>query len=77
MLNTSSRETVIETGARSEPGIELNLSTEQAQNKLAAFYAKGWQIRRTAVRTLTFEIEREGKAIRLDSESLTFYAIKI
>lgn len=76
VLNTSARETAIETGESLEPTLELNMTTEEASRILASVYGEAWEIRTSAAKSLTFDIERGGSPVRLDSESLTFYAIK-
>lgn len=71
VLNSNIRETDLLTGMELDPNIELNMTTSEAKQLLAAVYT-GWELVYTTVKSLEFTIERGGRQILLGSDAITY-----
>ncbi|WNQ11969.1 class I SAM-dependent methyltransferase [Paenibacillus aurantius] len=71
IMSTQVEEVDKVTGEALDPYYELNLTTGYTRELLLSSYA-GWDIRYTTVRSLQYEIERDGRAIYLKGDCLTY-----
>lgn len=71
IINSNIEEIDQLTEASLEPMIELNLTTEQMKQLLTVAYT-GWEVVYTTVKPLEFHIERQGRAITLKSDCITY-----
>lgn len=75
VIGSNIRETVEGTGEALDPMFEVNLPTEEMMALLDEAY-DGWDIRSRLVKPLEYMIERDGTAVRLTSDCITFAARK-
>ncbi|WP_310225210.1 class I SAM-dependent methyltransferase [Paenibacillus qinlingensis] len=75
ILNSQLQEMDKLTGEELTPLIELNLTTEHLQTIIDNQY-EGWEVLLTTLNNLAFDIERNGRPIRLKTACLTFVARK-
>jgi 2-polyprenyl-3-methyl-5-hydroxy-6-metoxy-1,4-benzoquinol methylase len=76
IMNTNIEEIDILTGAKLEPYMELNMTTNHAQHLLSLAY-RGWEIRNTTVKALQFDIERNNRKVLLKSDCITYVVQRI
>ncbi|XEC93807.1 class I SAM-dependent methyltransferase [Paenibacillus tarimensis] len=75
IMNTNVKETDLMTGQKLDALIEVNMSTEQSRDILHQAYA-GWDILKSLVKPLEFEIQRDGKPVLLKTDCVTLVTRK-
>ncbi|MBP2111212.1 class I SAM-dependent methyltransferase [Paenibacillus silagei] len=68
-------EMLVENKQELDPMFEVNLSTERMIDLLKQQFA-GWEIEQLIVKSLAFEINRNGQPVKLTSDCITFVAKK-
>ncbi|MEK3917370.1 class I SAM-dependent methyltransferase [Paenibacillus sp. FSL H7-0331] len=71
IMNTNIQEIDISTSTELEPLIELNMSTDQSKELLARAF-EDWEVIYTTVKSLAFNIERNGREILLKGDCITY-----
>lgn len=75
IVGTAVTETAADNGERLDPMFEVNLSTAHMLRLLGERYA-GWEIMLRTVKPLVFDIDRQGRPVKLASDCVTFAARK-
>ncbi|MBM7564734.1 cyclopropane fatty-acyl-phospholipid synthase-like methyltransferase [Paenibacillus sacheonensis] len=75
IIGTGSTETAADTGEMLDPLFEVNLPTAEMLRLLDEQYA-GWEFLLRTVKPLVFEIDRQGRPVKLASDCVTFAARK-
>jgi 2-polyprenyl-3-methyl-5-hydroxy-6-metoxy-1,4-benzoquinol methylase len=75
IMNTNIEEIDIETGTQLIPLMELNMTTNHAEQLLASAY-QGWEIKFTTLKALQFNIERNNRKVLLKSDCFTYVVQK-
>ncbi len=75
IIGCNHREVVTDTGRELDPMFEVLLSTEQLLAAIGDAY-RGWNVKRFHIKPLAFDIERDGRAVKLYSDVVTFLACK-
>lgn len=71
IMNTNIKEIDISTSTELEPLIELNMTTDRSKELLSRAY-EGWEVIYTTVKSLGFNIERNGREILLKGDCITY-----
>jgi cyclopropane fatty-acyl-phospholipid synthase-like methyltransferase len=71
IIGTNIEEFDILTGTELEPLMELNMTTNQAQERLSKAYA-GWEVLYTTIKSLEFNIDRNERKVLLKSDCITY-----
>ncbi len=74
IIGSNQREVDAESGSDLDPLFEVLLSTERLQATINDTF-RGWNVKRFHVRQLAFDIERNGRAVKLYSDVVTFLAL--
>ncbi|WP_339314189.1 class I SAM-dependent methyltransferase [Paenibacillus sp. FSL M7-0896] len=75
IIASNIREMLLENKQELDPMFEVNLSTERMIELLKQQFA-GWEIEQLIVKSLAFEINRDGQPVKLTSDCITFVAKK-
>ncbi|MEK5032285.1 class I SAM-dependent methyltransferase [Paenibacillus sp. FSL R7-0302] len=75
IIASNIREVVLENEHELDPMFELNLSTESMTELLNRQFG-GWETEQLTVKSLAFEINRNGQPVKLTSDCITFVARK-
>lgn len=75
ILNSNVRERELLTGQSLKAMIEVNMTTEQCMELLHSTYV-GWEILKSHVKTLEFQIDRDGIQVVLSTDCITFVVRK-
>jgi 2-polyprenyl-3-methyl-5-hydroxy-6-metoxy-1,4-benzoquinol methylase len=75
IIASNIREMLLENKQELDPMFEVNLSTEKMIELLNQQFA-GWEIEQLVVKSLAFEINRNGQPVKLTSDCITFVAQK-
>lgn len=76
IMSTNIEELDPATGCKLEPCMEVNLGTEQAYGYMNRTFA-GWELLQTSVKPQSYPIDRNGQAITLRVDCLTYVVQKI
>lgn len=76
IIGSNIREITLETNIELDPMFEVNLSTKRMLEILDAQY-DGWEIQKRFVNELQYDIERDGQAVKLTTDCITFVAKNI
>lgn len=75
IIGSNIREVNLENGEELDPMFEVNLSTNRMMDILDRQYA-GWEIKNRLVNQLEYEINRNGQAVKLTTDCITYVAKK-
>ncbi|MEK3904597.1 hypothetical protein [Paenibacillus sp. FSL R7-0179] len=75
IIASNIREILLENKQELDPMFEVNLSTEKMIELLNQQFA-GWEIEKLIVKSLAFEINRNGQPVKLTSDCITFVSKK-
>lgn len=75
IIGSNIREVNLETGQELEPMFEVNISTERMMEILDHQYDE-WEVKKRFVKQLEYEIDRNGQAVKLKTDCITFVAKK-
>ncbi len=75
IVNSELEEIDLETNAKLDALMELNLSTEDMINKLSSIYS-GWKLLKTIVKPLEYNITRNDKPVLLKTNAITYVVRK-
>lgn len=76
IMNTNIEEIDMLTGTELEPYMELNMTTNHAQQLILSAY-RGWELKFTTIKALQFDIERNNRKILLKSDCITYVVQRI
>ncbi|ANE45352.1 methyltransferase [Paenibacillus swuensis] len=75
IIGSNIKEIILENEQELDPMFEVNISTERMMELLNQQYA-GWEIKKQFVKQIEYEIERNGKAVKLTTDCITYVAKK-
>ena len=76
IIGSNIREVTVSDGQELDPMFEVNLSTGRMLELLDQHYAD-WEVDKRFVKQLEYEIDRDGQAVKLSTDCITFVARKI
>ncbi len=76
VIGSNIQETVVDTGEALDPMFEVNLPTEAMMELLDRHY-DGWEVQARSVKPLVYEIYRDGRPVRLETDCITYVAKKV
>lgn len=76
IIGSNIQEVNLENGQELDPMFEVNLSTEKMLDLLVHQYTE-WEVQQQFVKQLEYEIERNGQAVKLTIDCITFVAKKL
>jgi hypothetical protein len=76
IINSNVQEIDLMTKKEIDPMFEVNIPTDDMLELLERQY-DGWKVETKTVKNLEFEIERNGRAVKLMSDCITFVAKKL
>ena len=76
VIGSNIQETVADTGEALDPMFEVNLPTEAMMELLDRHY-DGWEVQARLVKPLVYEIDRDGRPVRLETDGITYVAKRV
>lgn len=73
IIGSNIREVVLETNVELDPMFEINMPTDRMFELLDSQYA-GWDVQKRLIKPLEYEIDRNGQAVRLATDCITYVA---
>lgn len=75
IVNSEVIEIDVETNEKLDALMEVNLSTEDMMKKISSFYT-GWEVLKSEVKPLEYNITRNGKSVLLKTNAITYVVSK-